>query len=167
MSTRLFITLTLALAALAALRPLPSRGASPDTGGDTAAEAPLIVDDYPLLDHRLRSTGLVELNVGGDWTPTDGGVLDLISARSVISAVSTRFDAPTGYQQRVRFMADGASTWGPWSAWTTSRVVHSAAVPLPGETNEEQFEAEVRRSAGSPTIANGGYIRIKKLNSGG
>jgi hypothetical protein len=67
----------------------------------------------------------------------------------------------------VRFKVHGSPTWGPWSAWTTSRITHATAVPGAGQTNVDEFEANTRQAgSGSPTSAIHGYVKIKKLNTG-
>jgi len=129
-----------------------------------------VVNDYATLDCRFRdSTGtmVMDLKVGVNWLLTDNDVLDQISAGSSIVDVDARFQPEASHEQRMRFKVDGSATWGAWSSWTTSRISHEVAVPAAGETTSDQYDAEMRPTGGSPTIANSGYIRIKKLNSGG
>ena len=127
-----------------------------------------VVNDYALLECRFRdSTGtmVMDLKIGVNWTLTDNDILDQISAGSETVDVTSRFQPESGYEQRMRFKVDGSPTWGSWSSWTTSRISHETAVPGAGQTNVDQFDAETRPVAGSPTIAVSGYIRVKKLNS--
>lgn len=130
-----------------------------------------VVSDQALLECRLRADSdalVVDLKIDGEWTATDNDIHDLISASNSLSAVTTRFQPEPGKQQRMRFKVHGSTAWGPWSAWTTSRIAHVSAVPGPGLANVDEFEAETRQSASQgTTVATHGYIRIKKLNSGG
>jgi hypothetical protein len=129
-----------------------------------------VVNDYAALDCRFRdSTGtmVMDLKIGVNWVLTDNDVLDQISAGSSIVEVDARFWPEASYEHRMRFRPDGSSTWGSWSAWTTGKLTHEVAVPAAGQTASDQFDAEMRPTSGSPTIATSGYIRVKKLNSGG
>lgn len=129
------------------------------------------VSNQALLEVRLRPVGeamVVDLKIDGEWTATDNDIHDLISASNSLPAVTSRFQPVPGDEQRVRFKPDGSATWGPWSAWTTGRIARVSPVPGAGQVNVDEFEAETRQ-AGSQgtTVATHGYIRIKKLNSGG
>lgn len=129
-----------------------------------------VVNDYALLECRFRdSTGtmVTDLKIGVNWTLTDNDILDQISAGSSTVDVEARFQPEAGHEHRMRFRVSGSSTWGAWSSWTTSRISHDVAVPGAGQTNSDEFDAEMRQTGGSATIAVHGYIRIKKLNSGG
>lgn len=129
-----------------------------------------VVTDYALLECRFRDatgTMVMDLKIGANWTLTDNDILDQISAGSSIVEVDARFQPESGYEHRMRFKPHGSSTWDPWSSWTTSRISHELPVPGAGQTNVDEFDAETRQTGNSSTIATHGYIRIKKLNSGG
>jgi hypothetical protein len=129
-----------------------------------------VVNDYSLLDTRFRdSTGtmVMDIKIGATWTLTDLDILDQISAGSSIVDVDARFQPQSGYEHRMRFKPHGSSSWDSWSAWTTSRITHEVDVPGAGQTNTDEFDAEMREVGNPSTIATHGYIRIKKLNSGG
>jgi hypothetical protein len=129
-----------------------------------------VVTDFSLLECRFRdSTGtmVMDLKISGNWVLTDNDILDQISAGSSIVEVDARFQPESGYEHRMRFKVHGESSWGSWSSWTTSRITHEVPVPGAGETNVDEYDAEMRESGGSSTIGNHGYIRIKKLNTGG
>lgn len=91
-----------------------------------------------------------------------GNVVDEISG--ALSTVVARFPA-AGYQ-RARFRVAGGA-WGPWSAWTTARIERALNVPAAGAVHIDDYQLERRATAGTPTIAIHGYVKIKKLNSGG
>jgi hypothetical protein len=129
-----------------------------------------VVNDYSLLELRFRDasgTMATDIKIGDDWTLCDNDVLDQISAGSSIVDVDSRFQPESGYEHRMRFKPHDSATWGSWSAWTTSRISHETAVPAAGQTNVDEYDAEMRPTSGTPTIAVHGYIKIKKLNSGG
>ena len=129
-----------------------------------------VVNDYQALDCRFRDssgTMVMELKIGVNWTLTDNDLLDQISAGSSIVDVDAKFQPESGYEHRMRFREDGNSTWGAWSSWTTAKITHEVAVPAAGQTRSDQYDAEMRPIGASPTIASSGYIRVKKLNSGG
>jgi hypothetical protein len=129
-----------------------------------------VVNDYALLECRFRDavgTMVMDLKVGVNWTLTDNEILDQISAGSSIVEVTSRFQPESGYEHRMRFKGHNNATWGAWSAWTTSRIAHETAVPGSGLTNSDEYDAETRQTSSSSTIGTHGYIRIKKLNSGG
>lgn len=128
------------------------------------------VVDQSLLEHRFHREGgavAIDLKIDGEWIATDGEILDLIAASSSISAVTSRFQPEPGTEQRMRFKIHDSPTWGPWSDWTTGRIAHVSAVPGAGQMNVDAFEVETRPVNGTPTIATHGYVKIKKLNSGG
>jgi hypothetical protein len=127
-----------------------------------------VVNDYELLECRFRdSTGtmVMDLKIGVNWTLTDNDILDQIAAGSAIVEVTSRFQVESGYEHRMRFKPHGSGTWGSWSSWTTSRISHETPVPGAGQTNSDEFDAEMRPTGGGSAIAVGGYIRVKKLNS--
>ena len=130
-----------------------------------------VVNDYSELEFRFRNvTGamLMDYKAGSFWVLTDNDILDQISAGSSVTEVHARFQVETNYEQRMRFKVHGSPTWGSWSAWTTSRISHSVPVPGAGQTNIDEFDAEMRpQSAPTPVIGTHGYIKVKKLNSGG
>lgn len=138
-----------------------------------ALEGPMVttVEGQALLEFRLRPAYVaveIDLKVDGEWTATGGDVVDVIAADSPISTVVSRFQPGPGDEQRVRFKVHGSPTWGPWSAWTTGRVSHTAAVPGAGQLRVDEFEASTRQvGSGTPVIGGHGYIKIKKLDSGG
>jgi hypothetical protein len=132
-------------------------------------DAMTVVNDYSLLECRFRdATGsmVTDLKIGVNWTLTDNEILDQISAGSSIVDVEARFQPESGYEHRMRFKEHGSPNWGSWSAWTTSRISNEVPVPGAGQTNTAEFDAEMRPTSGTPTIASHGYIKIKKLNSG-
>lgn len=129
-----------------------------------------VLNDYSLLEFRFRDISgvmVTDIKVGGSWTLCDNDVLDQISAGSSIVDVESRFQPDSGYEHRMRFKAHDSPTWGSWSAWTTTRITHETAVPGAGQTNVDEFDAEMRPTSGTPTIGVHGYVKIKKLNSGG
>jgi hypothetical protein len=84
-------------------------------------------------------------------------------ASSTAAPRRTRFTAPAGALVRLRSGRDGARP-GAWSAWSSSATLAS---PAPASDQAiDDFELEIRRPDAS-TIATHGYVRIKKLNSGG
>lgn len=139
-------------------------------GAALAMFALTTVADEALLELRLRGSDgatAVDLKIDGEWTAGDGDIVDVIAADSPISAVTSQFQVASGHEQRVRFKNHGSPTWGPWSGWTTSRIAHTTAVPGAGQLHADEFEASVRPVHGTPTIAVHGYVKIKKLNTGG
>lgn len=125
------------------------------------------VDDYDLLECRFRdlsSVMVMDLKISGQWTTTDGTVLDQISAGSSITEVTARFQPESGYQHRMRFKVDG--TWGSWSSWTTGRISQDVEVPAAGREEQVDYDAEMQPTSGTGTVAMSGYIKTKKLNSG-
>lgn len=127
------------------------------------------VQDYSSLECRFRESSnsmIMDLKVGGQWTQTDGTVVDQITAGSSITDVDAHFDPDSGYEYRIRFRPSGEE-WGSWSSWTNRRVTQTIAVPGAGLTYQEDFDAELRVLGQTNTVALGGYIRVKKLNSGG
>lgn len=129
-----------------------------------------VVNDYDLLECRFRDasgTMAMDLKIGATWTLTDNDILDQISAGSSTVEVTARFQPESGYEHRMRFKPHGSSTWGAWSAWTTSRISHEMPVPGAGQTNTDELDAEMRQVGSPSTIAIHGYVKIKKLNTGG
>ena len=129
----------------------------------------VVVKNQEALEGRFRYTseGLVmDLAVEGQWVATEGAVIDEIGRETNIPQVTARFQPETGYEHRMRFLAEDGSS-SPWTGWTSGPIVHTWAVPAPGQSSAGEFSVETRRSMGSPTIASSGYIRVKKLNSGG
>lgn len=129
-----------------------------------------VVNDYALLELRFRNaSGLMatDLKINGEWELTDADILDQISAGKSIVDVEARFQPEAGYEHRMRFRPHNSSIWDAWSAWTTSRISHEVPVPAAGQTQVDEFDAEMRPTGSSTTVATHGYIRIKKLNSGG
>ena len=127
-----------------------------------------------------------------DWSVTAVSLDDLLHCRSRASPAAVELDIQTlspdaqrdafaardggspleivghfiperGYEQRIRF-GQGA---GAWTAWTTSSVLRSIRVPPGGEENALHFEVELRPLGGVATVAMSGYIKVKKLHSGG
>lgn len=168
------LPLTLTLCALGwSTGALADRGdpAAPPLASATFESSPAstVIADQTLLELRLRgasSLQLVDLKIDGEWTPTDGDILDTVSASNMAQAVTSRFQPESGYEHRMRFRAQGSALWTAWSAWTTGRISRDTAVPAAGATNVDEFAVETRQPGGG-TIAVHGYIRIKKLNSGG
>lgn len=126
-----------------------------------------VVNDYSLLECRFRDVSgimAMDLKISGQWTLTDGTVLDQISAGSSITEVTSRFQPESGYEQRMRFQVDG--TWSSWTSWTTGRISQDVDVPAAGQEETVYFDAEMRPTTSGGTVAMSGYIKTKKLNSG-
>ncbi len=76
--------------------------------------------------------------------------------------IIARFEPELGDEVRVRFSDEGWS----WSDWTTGRIERSLYVPEDGQEHEADFEVEIRQVTFPAAISVGGYVKIKKLNSG-
>ena len=137
------------LAATAAAEPAPSF--------ETA------VCDRGLLDLRAAATGRTELLDGATWTPIEDSLVAVVSEESRLEEITLRFQPEPGFEHRVRFDLGGDAL----GAWTTGRVELVVPVPEPGAASEDGFVVETRPSGTTKPIAVHGYIKVKKLNSGG
>lgn len=105
----------------------------------------------------------------------DSGVFDVrgdmrveLAPTSTVTRATARFAATPGLEQRVRVrMSGGTSGWGPFTPWGLDRIDQRLPVPAPGLEHTFDYQLEQRTTAGAPTIAIHGYVKIKKLNSGG
>lgn len=105
----------------------------------------------------------------------DSGVFDVrgdmrveLAATSTATRATARFAAVPGLEQRVRVrMSGGTSGWGPFTPWSLDRIDQRLPVPAPGLEHTFDYELEQRTTGATPTIGGHGYIKIKKLNSGG
>jgi hypothetical protein len=152
----------------------------------------LVVETVTVSSHELgHALGIHHTTVSAHGTDTlslevdSDGVLDSIATlvrspsfdvhgnlwveldpTSTATSATARFQAEAGVAQRVRVRVSGGS-WGGFSAWSQDRVDLRLPVPAPGQEHHFDYEVERRTSAGAPTIGGHGYIKIKKLNSGG
>lgn len=104
----------------------------------------------------------------------DSGVFDVrgdmrveLAATSTATRATARFAATPGLEQRVRIRLSGTSEWGSFTPWSLDRVDRRLPVPAPGLEHTFDYELEQRTTGATPTIGGHGYIKIKKLNSGG
>jgi hypothetical protein len=139
----------------------------------TAAAAPPAPDGETTVFDRatlhLRAAtggGNLELLDGTLWTPVAATLADVIAARSEVDEVSLRLSPPAGGAHRVRLRLDG-DTFARFGDWTTDCVEIVLPVPAAGEATLDALEVETRATPASPTLPSSGYIRVKKLNSGG
>jgi len=132
-------------------------------------ETPVVVYDQETLECLFQNdlgTMEMDLKVEGEWVMTEGVIVDQLSAEDTTREVAAQFQPASGYQHRMRFRPEGKG-WSAWSGWTSGRIVRDIPVPGPGQSTAEELQAEMRTSQSSGTIGTHGYIRIKKLNSGG
>lgn len=130
-----------------------------------AASAETVVADRDTLDLRA-SAGATELADGATWTRIDETLVAEVSCDAV-REIALRFHPPAGREQRVRFRLDGDEL-APFGKWTTGVVEIVLPVPAEGEDTFDAYEIETRSAAGTTRpLITGGYIRVKKLNSGG
>ena len=167
--------LTLAACRDAALAPAPD---APRAAAHAAHDLPLAagpeetVGDAESVELRFEEVAgalAPRLWLDGRWAATSGAIADVIARDREIVAVTARFHAAAGRELRMRF-ATASGGWEPWGAWTGGRVERRIAAPAPGQELRVDFEAESRAdgaTSGKPTMAVHGYIKIKKLNSGG
>jgi hypothetical protein len=92
---------------------------------------------------------------------TSGRIVDELTAD--VEVVGVEVAAPAGRQVRVVAAPPGGLAVS--TAWSADRVAFE--LPLRDGEAEVELRVEVRERQGAPTIAVHGYIRVKKLNSGG
>lgn len=104
----------------------------------------------------------------------DSGVFDVrgdmrveLARTSTATRATARFAATPGFEQRVRVRLSGTSEWGPFTPWSLDRIDQPLPVPAPGLEHTFDYQLEQRTIGATPTIGGHGYIKIKKLNSGG
>jgi hypothetical protein len=150
----------------------------------------LVVDHVVVRGHELghigglhhigpttaQASGVAELRAGvedlivPDQRDVSARIEDVRSVFLLASATGaprkTTFTPPTGHVMRVRSGRDGAKP-GAWSAWSTSATIVSAT-PTSDQAIDD-FEVELQRVSAPtvPPIRVHGYVKIKKLNSGG
>ncbi|KAB2894862.1 MAG: hypothetical protein F9K40_16370 [Kofleriaceae bacterium] len=125
----------------------------------------LIVPDDGVITARVADAGggAAAIDMSTPTTAATDVRSVFVLAASAAAPRKTLFTPPTGYRIRLRSGRDGAKL-GAWSAWSTSATL---VTPAPAADQAiDDFEIEIQR-AGGPTIATHGYIKIKKLNSGG
>lgn len=111
------------------------------------------------LDLRAAAEHTERLD-GAAWIP----VAETVVVESASEELAVRFHPPAGHEQRVRYRLDGDAL-APFGAWTTGRV--ELVLPVGDEATLDAFEIETRPAGTARTIAVHGYVKIKKLNSGG
>ncbi len=93
-----------------------------------------------------------------------GQVRDSLALENLERQVLAAFEPELGYEHRVLFMAGGEA----WSEWTPDPIVRTVPVPEMGGESVSEFEVETRLVGASNTASlMSGYIKIKKLDSGG
>jgi hypothetical protein len=114
--------------------------------------ATLVVDHVVVHGHEVGHSLSIHYDIGRTSVHASG-----------VTELRTGFAPPAGSLVRIRSARAGA-TFGTWSAYSSFATLVSRA-PASGEATDD-YEIEVYR-AGTPTIGVHGYVKIKKLNSGG
>lgn len=120
------------------------------------------VTDDDVLKCRFRGSSRtmeMDLEAITQYSRADG----LPSDKYFWEQIIARFDPELGYEHRVRFIH---GSWS-WSGWTTDRIVRSIPAPEAGQESVLEFEVETRQVGTLNVIPMSGYIKIKKLDSGG
>lgn len=122
----------------------------------------VIAPDGAPLSAAVNADGTVDV-----WSSSVGGAdvhsVLVPSGSTTVDKREIPFTPPAGHRIRLRSRRDGAA-FGPWSTWAATAKL-SVPAPIADEALDD-FEVEIYKP-GSPTIASSGYIRVKKLNTGG
>ena len=127
-------------------------------GDDVISDDPIATESEALTDFLVWQ--VVRVQEGrlerwdGTWEPVAGELV--IETES--DTVAIHVEAPAGGGARVRVFD------GSWSAWSSD--VATIALPAPAEGTAAHTLVIETRTAGAIGVTHG-YIKIKKLNSGG